>query len=196
MDPDVLDVRPVRKPDKHPTVFAAYGALERGESFVLVNNHDPVHLHDEFETEHPGSYGWDYLESGPRVWRIEIRKLTSTPLPRLLCDTTLLTAACADATGVAWKLQTRERDLDSNLIRLAPTGTIGRHTGPNVDVLVHVLGGTGELATEKGTLPLRPGALVWLPRHSQRQFTAGPDGLSYLTIHQRRQASTLASLTS
>jgi uncharacterized protein (DUF2249 family) len=81
MNDNVIDVRTVRKPHKHPTVFAAYGALECGESFVLVNNHDPLHLHEEFESEHPGSYGWDYLETGPRVWRIEIRKLTSAPLP-------------------------------------------------------------------------------------------------------------------
>ena len=33
--------------------------------------------------------------------------------------------------------------------------------------------------------------LVWLPRRSLREFTAGPDGLTYLTVHQRRQALTL-----
>jgi hypothetical protein len=36
-----LDVRQLRKPDKHPTIFATYAALPVGESFVLVNNHDP-----------------------------------------------------------------------------------------------------------------------------------------------------------
>ncbi len=36
-----LDVRQLRKPDKHPTIFATYAALAVGESFVLVNNHDP-----------------------------------------------------------------------------------------------------------------------------------------------------------
>jgi uncharacterized protein (DUF2249 family) len=42
-----LDVRQLRKPDKHPTIFATYAALAVGESFVLVNNHDPKHLHEE-----------------------------------------------------------------------------------------------------------------------------------------------------
>jgi uncharacterized protein (DUF2249 family) len=36
-----LDVRQLRKPDKHPTIFAAYPDLPVGGSFVLVNNHDP-----------------------------------------------------------------------------------------------------------------------------------------------------------
>jgi uncharacterized protein (DUF2249 family) len=64
-----LDVRQLRKPDKHPTIFAAYAGLSVGESFVLVNNHDPKHLHDEFEAHHAGSYGWEYLEKGPAVWK-------------------------------------------------------------------------------------------------------------------------------
>jgi hypothetical protein len=61
-----LDVRALRKPDKHPAVFKAYDALAAGESFVLVNNHDPRHLREEFEAEHPGSYAWDYRIGGPQ----------------------------------------------------------------------------------------------------------------------------------
>lgn len=74
MTDPLLDVRPLRKPDKHPTIFAAHQALAPGQSFVLVNNHDPVHLHDELEAGHPGSYTWEYLESGPVEWRIRIGK--------------------------------------------------------------------------------------------------------------------------
>ena len=35
-----LDVRRLRKPDKHPTVFATYAAVPVGEPLILVNNHD------------------------------------------------------------------------------------------------------------------------------------------------------------
>lgn len=76
-----LDVRPLRKPDKHPTIFATYAGLSVGESFVLVNNHDPKHLRAEFEADYPGGHGWEYLEKGPHVWRIRISKLTDTPPP-------------------------------------------------------------------------------------------------------------------
>ncbi|MEZ0366181.1 DUF2249 domain-containing protein [Mycobacterium sp. pUA109] len=179
-----LDVRELRKPDKHPTIFATYAKLGVGESFVLVNNHDPKHLRDEFETDHPGSYGWEYLEKGP-VWRIRISKLTATPLPRLLVNTTEI--AEPDVTGAAWKLNIRERDLDSNLIALPPGGGIGEHTGADVDVLIHVLSGSGQLTTEHGVIELRPGALLWLPRLSRRQLDAGPEGLRYLTVHQHRE---------
>lgn len=187
-----LDVRPLRKPDKHPAIFQAYAAVPVGESLVLVNDHDPRHLRDEFEVEYPGGYTWDYLAKDPGAWRIRITKLTLTPLPRILADTAAL-AAATDASGVMWKLQMRERDLDSNVIALAPGASIDAHAGPDVDVLIHVLVGSGQMSTELDTLALRAGSLTWLPRRSRRQFTAGPDGLRYLTMHQRRQALTLTA---
>ncbi len=189
-----LDVRPMRKPDKHPLIFRAYDELPAGESLLLVNDHDPRHLHDEFEVEHPGGYAWDYVARERGQWRIRITKLAATPLPRILTDTAVAgTSATADTAGVLWKLQMRQRDLDSNIIALAPGAAIDAHAGPDVDVLIHVLAGSGQLITELATLELRPGALVWLPRRSRRQFTAGPGGLRYLTVHQRRQALTLTA---
>jgi hypothetical protein len=53
------------------------------------------------------------------------------------------------------------------------------------------LAGLGHLTTENGPVDLEPGALLWLPRSSRRQFTAGPTGLRYLTVHRRRQAFVL-----
>jgi uncharacterized protein (DUF2249 family)/quercetin dioxygenase-like cupin family protein len=182
-----LDVRQLRKPDKHPTIFATYADLSVGDSFVLVNNHDPKHLHDEFEADHAGSYGWDYVEKGPTVWRIRITKLATTPLPRILANTADITALEPDVTGAMWKLEVRERDLDSNVIALGPNGGIDLHNGADVDVLIHVLSGSGQLTTEQGAIDLVPGALLWLPKRSRRQFTAGPDGLRYLTVHQKRE---------
>jgi uncharacterized protein (DUF2249 family) len=74
-----LDVRPLRKPDKHPAIFQAYAAVPAGESLVLVNDHEPRHLRDEFEVEHPGSYAWEHLARDPGGWRIWI---TSSPRRR------------------------------------------------------------------------------------------------------------------
>lgn len=187
---DELDVRELRKPDKHPAIFAAFDRLAVDDAFVLINDHDPKHLRDEFETEFPGSYGWEYLRTERRDWRIKITKRTSTPLPRVLVNTSDLGGDTdgADASGAVWKLQPRDRDLDSNIIALPPGQRIDAHAGPDLDVLIHVLAGDGSLTTEDGELALQPGALLWLPRRSWRQFTAGPDGLRYLTVHQRRQA--------
>lgn len=196
-----LDVRPLRKPDKHPTIFATYDALEAGESFVLVYDHDPERLRDEFDIEHPGSHRWEYVQREPKEWRVRIGKLATTPLPRVLCDTSAVSngdgsgvVGSADAAGAVWKLQMRERDLDSNIIHLPAGETIDAHNGPDLDVMIHVLQGGGQLTTELDTLDLAPGMLLWLPKRSRRQFNAGPEGLHYLTVHQRRQTLALDSI--
>lgn len=188
-----LDVRGMRKPDKHPAIFATYSDLPTGGAFVLVNDHDPQHLHQEFESDHAGSYEWEYLNREMRDWRIKITKRANTSLPRILVDTTTITAdtTATDITGAAWKLEARERDLDSNIIALPPGGTIDAHNGPDLDVLIHVLAGCGTLVTELDEIELAPGALVWMPRRSRRQFVASGEGLRYLTVHQRRQALVL-----
>lgn len=93
--------------------------------------------------------------------------------------------------GVVWKLETHYRDLDSNVIALAPNDGIDGHRGADVDVLIHVLAGSGRLITELGGIDLAPGALLWLPRRSRRQFAAGPHGLRFLSVHQKRSIFTL-----
>lgn len=167
-------------------MFAAFADLAVDESFVLVANHDPVPLRAEFDDDQYGASAWEYLERGPE-WRIRITRTAATPLPRLLTDTLALAdERGADASGAVFRLTMGNRDLDSNVIALPPQGTISEHTGPDLDVLLHVISGTGTLATEGGEVGLVPGALVWLPRRSRRQFTAGPQGLSYLSVHQRK----------
>ena len=191
-----LDVRGMRKPDKHPTIFATYAALPVGGSFVLINDHDPRHLREEFEADHAGSFGWEYLNREMRDWRIRITKLASTPLPRVLVDNAA--GAGSDAptpSGAVWRLEARDRDLDSNVIALPPDGAIDTHTGPDLDVLIYVLAGSGTLTTELDVIDLEPGQLLWLPRRSRRQFSAGAQGLRYLTVHQRRQALVLDPTT-
>lgn len=86
---DELDVRLLPKSQRHPLIFARFDALAPGESFVLVNNHDPIHLRHEFARTRPGAYDWRYLDSSrsERLWRIRIIRITDVDLPRLLYRT-------------------------------------------------------------------------------------------------------------
>ena len=72
--PMQLDVRVIPPREKHPTIFQTFDMLAPGQSFVLVNDHDPFPLRYQFEAERTGRYGWEYLEQGPQVWRVEISK--------------------------------------------------------------------------------------------------------------------------
>ena len=79
-------MRCVPKSQRHPMVFARFDALAAGESFVLVNSHDPIHLRQEFARDRPGAYDWRYLESNQaqRLWRIRIIRITDADLGHLL----------------------------------------------------------------------------------------------------------------
>jgi len=70
----VLDVRVIPPREKHPTIFSTFASLAPGEAFVLVNDHDPRPLRYQFEFEHTGKFGWEYLEQGPAVWRVQISR--------------------------------------------------------------------------------------------------------------------------
>ncbi len=73
-DQRTLDVRVIPPREKHPAIFETFAALAPGESFVLVNDHDPKPLRYQFQFEHEGEFGWEYLEQGPTVWRVQISR--------------------------------------------------------------------------------------------------------------------------
>lgn len=193
-----LDVRALAKPDKHPRIFATFGALAVGESFVLVNNHDPRHLRQEFDADHAGAFDWEYLDRGPKLWRIRIGRVATTPAPQILCNVRDLAQAApgTDAAGALWRLPMSERQLDANVVHLQPGSQVQTHTGPDLDVLMLIVGGSGEVVGEASRAAVSDGELLWLPRRSQRSIIAGAQGLSYLTVHRRRPALSIATLGS
>lgn len=67
-----LDVREEIPRRRHELIEQTYHELVPGTGFVLVNDHDPKPLRYQFEAEWPGQFTWDYLESGPEVWRVRI----------------------------------------------------------------------------------------------------------------------------
>ncbi len=98
----------------------------------------------------------------------------------------MVNAQSREAAGAIWRLDISQRQLDANVIYIQPDDRIETHIGPDLDVLMHVLGGTGQIAAGAHSMALQAGALVWLPRRSQRSITAGPAGLRYLTVHVKR----------
>ena len=73
-----IDVRQIIPRERHPLIFQTFDALDPGQGFQLVNDHDPKPLYYQFAAEHPGRFSWDYLEQGPDVWRVRIGKTGST----------------------------------------------------------------------------------------------------------------------
>ncbi|OCC08616.1 hypothetical protein [Streptomyces sp. PTY087I2] len=109
--------------------------------------------------------------------------------PRILAVLdTLLASAAPDERGALWHLAEPGRELDANLVRLPPDAEVGEHQEDVLDVLLVVLEGAGLLRAggQVHDLDLAPGVVLWLPRTSRRALAAGPDGLTYLTVHRRR----------
>ncbi len=72
-----LDVRQIPPPQKHPTIFQTFDNLAPGQSFILINDHDPRPLYYQFAHEREGLFSWEYLEKGPELWRVQIGRVAS-----------------------------------------------------------------------------------------------------------------------
>ncbi|MFJ8749528.1 hypothetical protein ACIREO_09350 [Streptomyces sp. NPDC102441] len=104
----------------------------------------------------------------------------------------LLASAAPGERGALWHLAEQGRELDANVVRLPPDAGVGEHQEDVLDVLLVVLAGGGSLRTGDGdTLELAPTTVTWLPRTSRRALEAGPEGLTYLTVHRRRPGLTI-----
>lgn len=183
----VIDIRELSPQQSPRHVIEAYEPLNVGDSLIVLANQEPPALRGEIERELAGAFSWDTMPSEDNLFRVRITKRASTALPRVVADTAeLFNSTSPDAAGSIWRLEPGARDLDSNIITLPPEGEIAQHVGPNLDVLIVIIDGSGELQTELDTIALQQGQVVWLPAKARRRFTAGRDGLRYLTVHQRK----------
>lgn len=76
-DEQQLDVRSEVPARRHELIFETYFALEIGQTFLLVNDHDPKPLYYQFAAEHPGEFTWDPVEQGPEVWSVRIGRTSA-----------------------------------------------------------------------------------------------------------------------
>lgn len=71
---DNLFIPQLEPAKKYPAVFEKFDALQNGEAFLLVNDHDPKPLYYQMVAERGKTFDWQYIEQGPQVWRGRIQK--------------------------------------------------------------------------------------------------------------------------
>ncbi len=71
---DSLFVPALQPALKHPTILKKFDDLKSGESFLLINDHDPIPLYYEMKAEKGEIFEWKKVEDGPEVWKVEITK--------------------------------------------------------------------------------------------------------------------------
>ena len=70
-----LDVRNIIPREKHPAIFAMFDSLLSGQIMQLINDHDPKLLYYQMQAENTGQFEWEYVEEGPQVWKVNIKKV-------------------------------------------------------------------------------------------------------------------------
>ena len=70
-----FDLRQTPRERRHSAVFYAFDNLALGESFLLVNDHDPQPLRAQFEELRRGELTWDYELRGPYEFRIKVSRV-------------------------------------------------------------------------------------------------------------------------
>ena len=65
----MIDVRTVPPPQRHPLIFGTFDALEPGQAFEIVNDHDPMPLYFQFEKTRGGQFAWRY-----GFWKLKMLK--------------------------------------------------------------------------------------------------------------------------
>jgi uncharacterized protein (DUF2249 family) len=73
----VIDVRTIAPRMRHQLIFTTFENLSGGESFRIVNDHDPKPLYYQFNAEYPGIFEWTYEQNGPEVWQVRIDRLVA-----------------------------------------------------------------------------------------------------------------------
>jgi len=86
--------------------------------------------------------------------------------------------------GALWRLD--GEDLQANLVRLGQGDRIQPHRNDEVEVLVVVVSGRGELTLDGQVHQLAPMVVAHLPKGTVRAMAAVNGPLAYLSVHRRR----------
>ncbi|MBP9187788.1 MAG: DUF542 domain-containing protein, partial [Bacteroidia bacterium] len=74
---NILNVTLLEPRQKHPTIFVRFDELNEGETLTIHNDHDPKPLYYQLLGERGNIFIWEYLESGPEWWKVNITKRKS-----------------------------------------------------------------------------------------------------------------------
>ncbi len=117
-DAAVFDVRPIPGRVKHGLIFRRWFDLPVGGHFILLNDHDPVPLHYQFDAEFPGAFSWEYVERGPEEFRVRITKLAPVTEPAQPIAPPVAARRAAAAAGGIRELDVRGLEPPEPLVRI------------------------------------------------------------------------------
>ena len=124
--------------------------------------------------------------------QLEERRASSQWAPRrgelmarrkTVCDSASLSQH--GLTGPIWGTETE--DLDCTLLQWPAGHEMASHVNDEVDVVMTVLQGTGQLEVDEVKTLLKPGVVVVIPKGAARRIQADSKPFVYLNVHKRRR---------
>ncbi len=91
-----LDVRVLIPIQRHELLVGLFKDLPTDESFVFINDHDPIPLYYEFKSIYGDVVGWEYLNRGGREWKVRVTRTEDSQARDMSGIATLLDLRNAD----------------------------------------------------------------------------------------------------
>jgi uncharacterized protein (DUF2249 family) len=70
----ILNLPEIDQRHRHTVIFQLFEHLPSDRSLQLVSDHDPRLLRGQLEMKHGARCQWTYLEQGPDIWRVRLRR--------------------------------------------------------------------------------------------------------------------------
>jgi len=208
VEPIVIDVRSIPKPQRHPLIFEAMDTLAVGQSVVVQNDHNPIPLRGQVEAIYGEQFEWHYLEEGPEVFRLQFTRRAAAPagwqrssahatpgnLPILATSSNaapplwvdlLERCGAASHSGPQWAHECE--DLDLTLLLWENGKRIEAHVNNEVDGVLIGVEGTGVVTVNGEAHEMRPGVALLIPKGCERAIESTSQRFSYLSVHRRRR---------
>lgn len=80
-----IDVRTLIPIERHKLLIRLFGELPVQQSFIFINDHDPIPLYYEFRSIYGDVVQWEYLNRGGREWKVKVTR-TEVSRERDLAD--------------------------------------------------------------------------------------------------------------
>ena len=97
----------------------------------------------------------------------------------------LASLSTADRSGPQWAHEST--DLDLTLLTWTTGQHVPAHVNDEVDVVLVVVSGVGEVVVNAEVFRLVPGQALLIPKGAERTIRCAGDRFSYVSIHRRRR---------
>ena len=120
-DEQVMDIRLIPPAQRHPLIFDLFDKLQPGESFTLVNDHNPKPLYYQFQAELTDQFRARYSPLGPFAGLPECKKEEVRTALDIICSGRFAQCGFAGCKNLPESEVVGDRPLVSTAPTAAPT---------------------------------------------------------------------------